>query len=322
MHNERNKKIAPLSFVLNLSAILYKTISLLLLKIKGFKPRKFPDIKIISINNLSFGGTGKSSAVLKIGEILEKQNIAFSIITRGYKSAAENTSVKVELTHTAAQVGDEAVMFKHRFKNKNIFSGKRKTLSIQQSINLQDKIIIIDDGFQSTNIEKNLNIMLFNQDHPFYYTRNFKFLIKDSDLILSYKKPLKLKLPKKTNSGIYNFRINSFKTRQQQLVDPGNKPILAFSALGDNQRFKESLADYNVIKFIAFPDHHKYTIKNLQALELRRQNIQADYLVCTVKDFAKISNLKTRNIPLLYVVNEICFDFDMEKFLRIFLDRN
>ena len=97
-----------LKYPLNVVSLTYKIISLLWLKIKSLYQKKYPEVYIISVDNLSFGGSGKTSIVIEIGETLQKRGIKFAIVTRGYKSKFEKKSLKARYEHSVEEIGDEA----------------------------------------------------------------------------------------------------------------------------------------------------------------------------------------------------------------------
>lgn len=292
-----------LIFLLNLVSIVFKTISLFNLKIKILNKKQYKAAFIISVDNLSFGGTGKTSLVIKIGEELKKRKIKFAIVTRGYLSKFENTSFLINSNQNSKEIGDEAKILKNRFPNQDIFIGKKRHISIKKAIENKNKIIILDDGFQSTDIYKNCSIMLLNPEHPYYYLRNFKFLIRKENFILLYSSSSKY--------GTYKFEHRNFYNQNGRVTNIKGTPLIGFSALGDNSRFKKSLSNFNLIGFRGYKDHFLYTQDVINDLNILRINKKADYLVCTEKDFVKLINLNLDDIPLIYSKNIIKFNFTL-----------
>ena len=310
MYTEGNSKINKLLvFLLNLISIKFKAISFINLKIKSLRKKRFQDVFIISVDNLSFGGTGKTSLVIEIGKCLEKRNIRFAIVTRGYKSKFEKTNTEVKLNHSFEQIGDEAKLLKEKFPAQDIFIGKNRIRSINRAISKKNKIIIIDDGFQSTNIQKDIKIMLINPNHPYYYLRNFKFLAKEEDLIIYYQK--KGGLAETPEYMMYDFEIENFCDRYGSIFDLKGSSITGFSALGDNLRFENDLKKYNLIQFHEFKDHHVFTENEIRSLNNLRIKHKADYLVCTEKDFIKIKDFELDDVPLIFSKNSIKFNVDL-----------
>ncbi len=294
------------------ASIIFKSVSLINLTLKSIHLKHWPEVFIISIDNLSFGGTGKTTLVNEIGNHLQNIGTRFAVVTRGYKSRFETTGIKVQPDHGAEDVGDEALLYRTHFPLRDIYVGKNRTASIRQAILDRNPVILLDDGFQTTQVYKDLKIMLYNPQHPYFYLRNFRFLMKKEDIALYYK-------PSPSDNAAsysYDFEPDGFCTGEGTPVNISRTrtKLVGFSALGDNLRFKESLNDYLLLEFTGFRDHHFYTGEDLAALENRRTALGADYLICTEKDFIKIKHLKL-SIPLIYAKNKIKFNFNLMEWI-------
>ncbi len=297
---------------LNLVSILFKTVSFINLKMKALRQKRYAGITIISIDNLSFGGAGKTSLVIRLGELLQGAGIPFAVVSRGYRSQYEKSGIAVEIHHSAAEVGDEAKLLKIRFPDRYIAIGRNRRESILKAAAGNNRVILLDDGFQSTDIYKDVGIMLFNPRHPYYYLRNFKFLMKEEDYIFVYEP--EAAAPGAGGgavSGFYRFERGNFYDTAGNIVEPKHSALFGFSALGDNTRFRSDLAGFNLVGFKSYRDHHAFTGKELRFLDERRKESQADYLVCTEKDYVKIMDLHFKNIPLIYVENVIKCSIDL-----------
>lgn len=289
------------------------------MKLKGLGKREYKEIKIISIDNLSFGGTGKTPMVLEIAGILKESGKKFSIVTRGYGSLSEKKGTIVKDHHTWKEIGDEVKMISEELPGVDIFTGRNRKKSIINSIRRGNKIVILDDGFQSTNIKKDLKIMMINPEHDYFYLRNFKFMASEEDIILYYKGEKSGKsgyhICKTGDHGYYSFEFTSFQTQEGLPADPGELPVYGFSALGDNDRFRSDLDELNLKGFKSFNDHHEYTPDDLKLLIREMKNVKAEFLICTYKDFIKISDLIKDGFPLIYVKNRIKCSFDLKGYV-------
>jgi len=269
------------------------------------------------VDNLAFGGTGKTPMVLEIATILKSIGIKFSIVSRGYGSISEKKGVLVNGDHTWQEIGDEVKMIFLEFPDVDIFTGSDRIKSLTKSTEMGNKVIILDDGFQSAGIKKDLKIMMINPNHKYYYLRNFKFLTCREDVILYLKGEREsnrvCKFSKRPDKGEYSFRFTSFQTSDGLPADPDKLPVFGFSALGDNERFKSDLGEKNLVGFKGFKDHHRYTKKDLYNLEKMMKVSGADFLICTYKDFVKISDLIIDGFPLIYVKNKIESDYDLKE---------
>jgi tetraacyldisaccharide 4'-kinase len=321
MDPARNQKKSVLVYLLNLFSVLYKTISLINLKLKSLHRVSFDKAVILSINSLSFGGTGKSPAIIHIGGILQREGIRFAVITRGYKSRAESGSVEVKSGDSPASVGDEPVMLKDHFPSMDIYAGRQRVVSILKAIKRNNQVIILDDGFQSTHIRRDIQIMLYHPGHPYYYLRNFRRLLRNEDLLFSFGGPLPGPVGGRKEDGIYHFKTGDCFRPDGKPFHPGKNPLLAFSGLADNRRFIHSLSGFQVADSTTFPDHHPFSQSDLDVLNRRRQEKGLAYLLCTYKDFVKVRRLDLTGIPLLYVTNRIVFRPRLDSILMKMLNR-
>ena len=117
----------------------------------------------ICIGNLSVGGSGKTSVVISIRKLLSKNYKNIFVLSRGYKSL--NKKPKIVSNHdTPREVGDEACV--HKIYGKICIARNRKEGAILCE-KLMSDLIILDDGFQSKNIKKDISIIVFESDRMF-----------------------------------------------------------------------------------------------------------------------------------------------------------
>lgn len=310
------------TYLLNGVSVIFKTLSWINLGLKSLRRRDYPDMLVISIDNLSFGGAGKTPLVMAILEHFQQRGITAAVVTRGYKSKFEDRGTAVEPHHDYRDVGDEAAMIKKRFPRQAVYVGKDRRASIERARADGRRIILLDDGLQSTHIGKDISILLMNPRHPYYFLRNFKFFMKREDYVLHYQPPDGESPPTAAGSGkasptaapitgTYHFTIDGFRDPSGRAADPGGAILLGFSALGDNDRFQRDLSAHNLMHFKGFGDHHSYTQSDLDHLENLRKEKKIDRLVCTEKDFIKLVHINLEEIPLIYSQNSIKFNVNL-----------
>jgi tetraacyldisaccharide 4'-kinase len=293
-------------------SLLFKAVSCLNLRIRALRSRSFPQQFSISVDSLSFGGTGKTPLVMAIGEALEARGARFALISRGYRSRHEKDGIRVQTGHSFQDVGDEALMLKARFPNQEVFIGRDRLRSIAAAAEAGIRILILDDGFQSSHIRKDLSIMLVNPAHPYFYLRHFRFLARRADHVLHYRPNGSAPAP--GNAG-YGFAITGFLDASGRRVETGDASLIAFSALGDNGRFARDMERFNLAAFRSFADHHAFSTEDLRSLEALRREKDAAWMVCTEKDFHKLQAIiapgagarqgDLQDIPLLTARNTI-----------------
>jgi tetraacyldisaccharide 4'-kinase len=260
---------------------------------------------------------------MAIGKAFEARGARFAVISRGYRSRFEKKGVRVGSGHSCRDVGDEALMLKTRFPGQEVFIGRDRLRSIAAAAASGVRILILDDGFQSSHIRKDFSIMLVNPNHPYYYLRHFPGLCRRADRVLAFR-------PAPQAQGAvpgYDFAITGFRDVHDRPVEIGADPLVAFSALGDNARFADDMGRFNLAAFRGFADHHAFTPEDLRALEALRREKGAAWLVCTEKDLGKLKPFLApgspagdrvsarrdglQGIPLLYARNEIQLPGDL-----------
>ena len=132
------KKPNLYSYLLLPFSIILSLVSKITSKPKSTNPK----IKTICIGNIYIGGTGKTSLVIKIKEILEKRNIKVCFIKKFYPN----------------QIDEQRLLD----KNGQLFTAKKRTKALDEAISQGYKIAIFDDGLQDTSIKYDLEIICFN----------------------------------------------------------------------------------------------------------------------------------------------------------------
>ena len=286
---------------------------------------------VISIGNISFGGTGKTPTVLYLCKMLQenkKKNIA--ILSRGYKRSTSGTvlvsSGNGPLKNWQA-VGDESYMMAQKTKNIPIVVDSNRYRGGKYLIkNFNSKIIILDDGFQHRSLSRNLDIVLINgytkpSDYSFLTTnliRETWISLKRADTIIFTKKnpnPLILKNIKAKKLMYINSTFKS-SILYPKGFDKKNKALL-LSGIGNPKSFEKLARSHGciIVGIKRFKDHYSYNKKSLLKIVQLAKNLKADYILTTEKDWVKIEPIKPN---FLFVVLKIELNlFEKEKMKNI-----
>ncbi|KKP24294.1 MAG: Tetraacyldisaccharide 4'-kinase [candidate division TM6 bacterium GW2011_GWF2_28_16] len=287
------------------------------------------NFKIISVGNISAGGTGKSVLVQYLVKILEK-NKKIAVISHGYKSEIEKTGKSFLVTNNINNnfseniclaspdiIGDEAYML---FKNLSvpIVVGKNRKKSCDllnmffNKFNNNLDIAILDDAYQKFLIEKDFEILLLDAKHPLengHCLPAGKLREKDYSradvIILTHADKLNLKqIEESKNKVSLNFNQNNIfcakhafdglYLNDKELINIekiNHKKILAFAGIGDFSSFKNSLINLNFdsLIFKEFVDHQDYLLKDIEALVLFYYSNNCEAIITTQKDWVKVS---------------------------------
>ena len=205
-------------------------------------------LPIISVGNVQVGGTGKTPFVIALSKQLIENNIKPLIITRGYK---RNTSHQIVLNdlkeHSAQEVGDEPYYIKQVLETVPIIIDHNKKNAVKVANQMQGiDCIILDDGFQSRYINKNLDIVLI--DH--YIDKQAMMLIPVGVLRepLSSLKRAHFTYTKGKKPLAFTYQLHKYQNNNKEIVESINfpEPFIAFCGIGNPKSFILELDNKNI----------------------------------------------------------------------------
>ncbi len=278
-------------------------------------------IPVISVGNITLGGTGKTPVVERLSRRFKEKGFNPGIITRGYKRTKDGTFPVDIKNDTAATVGDEAYMLAKR-THIPVIVGKDRLSAIECGMNdCMIDMAILDDGFQVRNLKKDADILILNgreslgrqELFPLGPYREPLQRVRSSDTILINKgEPDSATLY--FTQGIRKFRVSYTPTHlynvKKDLIAHYNflkgRRTLAFSGLGDNRSFFQLLRTIgaDVVHEMSYADHHRYTQFDLNRMEAVDD---IECIVTTEKDAVKLSGMEVPD-DLFYLSIEVRID--------------
>ena len=266
------------------------------------------DASVISIGNLTVGGTGKTPHVIWLAEQLQAEH-EIAIVSRGYGSEQNS-------------LNDEGMEIAHRLPDIIQVQNRKRILAAQQALaelkgsGGEQPLIIMDDGFQHRYLKRNLNIVLIDATNPFGHghllprglLREPLAAIRRADVaILTRSDSISPDEAASIQRQLQSLCAGLIWCETKLVVDglqdtSGNgKPIdsladehvLAFCGIGNPVGFRQLLEreGIDVIEMIEFPDHHSYSQPDLQGIYRRARELSCSAVVCTQKDMVKISRI-------------------------------
>ncbi len=268
------------------------------------------DTPIICFGNINVGGTGKSSTLLSLLTELIKVKPKLVILLRGYKGKIKYTH-KVDPSYdTALTVGDEALIYANSFKT---FISSNRPAAIKDIIDSENPdLIVLDDGFQDKRVKKNKNIILINGNRglgnslllPSGPLREIPSLaFKKTDIIILVGEDhtnFKFKYKNQIN------QIDLFKGKIVTINNGKDKNFLAFSGIGNNDSFFDTLEknNYNILKKLPFPDHYQYSRQDIEKI-INTSQRNGLIPITTEKDMIRIPPNLQNQIKYLKIKIEI-----------------
>lgn len=288
-----------------------------------------PTARVISVGNLTMGGTGKTPVLFELLDELQHRQIC--VLTRGYRSPWERSFYQLigEGPHPAAMT-DEALLLNSRFPAIPVLVGKNRHHSARMAEKrYQPEYLLLDDGFQYRRLSKDINLLLWDAMAeesearliPLGRLREPLWRLQAASAILLtrcesvaperiafWRQWLDLQAPGKA--------IIEVKTVCDGLFDWAGKPLtsqqhecLVFSAIGRPESLYRQLQSIGctISAKIEFRDHHRFTGEELQKIcdDAAARNLS---IICTEKDACKIPRdmaarmklmvLRIRTIPV------------------------
>lgn len=317
-------------FFLYLASLIYGLIVRLSSFVYNLKPYGL-NCRVISVGNITLGGTGKTSAVIFIAKYLKTQGRKVAILSRGYK----------RMTKT---IGDEPYMLKTVLKDVPVIVDADRIRSAKKAI--QDYMVdtvILDDGFQQWRIRKNLEIVAIDAASPF---GNGKLIpagilrepltaLKRADVFILTKADLN---PANQKTKDFLARINPDAIILESIHRPlgfykmdkpqegldidalRGKTVTLFSGIGDPDSFENLIKSLGIRIGLSFRfrDHHNYSQKDLGKIIKDSQEENIDTIITTEKDAARLYELRITNYKLRILVLRIELKIiqDEERFYR------
>ena len=275
-----------------------------------FRSEQLP-LHIISVGNLTVGGTGKTPFVLWLARLLYAQHHRVAILSRGYKGQNKGvTTVGTDgrVQATPEEVGDEAVMLARTFSGV-VLAGRdriRAARLAQETYGVE--VLILDDGFQYRRLGRSLDILLLDAQQKATWVlpagpfREPSTAIRRADLVVVTKgeavqpqqdyaasphireKPLFFANPRPTAL------IHSTHGEWQELplFLLAHKKVMVVSGVATPALFHRFVreADAEIIDMMVFPDHHVYTERDWQTIASSSR--ACDFVVTTEKDLVKL----------------------------------
>ena len=287
--------------------------------------------KVISVGNITLGGTGKTPFVILLAELFRSRQIPVAILSRGYKGSFSGPSGMVsdgrKTFLDARQAGDEPSLLARRLPGVPVFIGRERRLSGRAAVDrFQVQAVILDDGFQHLPLERDLNFLLLEARLPFgngwLFPRGVLreppgqagradaiILTKadQADNILILKDHLHRLAP---GCPIFAVRYAPVAVRdlfQEQILPLEvlrGKKILGFAGIGSPASFRRSLENLGaeIVGFQSFRDHYPYRPEDFQMLLQDAREGGAEAVVTTEKDSIRLEGFP-RGEPPLWVLS-------------------
>lgn len=268
----------------------------------GFFQTRRLEWPVVSVGNISAGGSGKTPFVIMLGEMLAQREFQCDVLSRGYRRRTQGV-LKVNANGSPDQYGDEPLLIARKLHCPVIVGEDRHAAGVQAERDYaraaENSIHVLDDGFQHRRLHRDFDVVLLNQEDladkllPLGRLREPLSSLHRADVVVVDSEfPLE-QVPKG------NFQV--WRVERHLEVPRLDVPMVAFCGVARPQRFFSELRKYglDVQEEIAFRDHHRYAINDVERLVGIQQRIKGASLVTTEKDAINLGVHLTTLRPLV-----------------------
>lgn len=346
------KSYAALLFFGRIFSPLYALLMRLraFLYLNNFLKRSKLSVPVVSVGNLTMGGTGKTPMVLFIAKLFADRYTT-AVVSRGYGGKARKeiniVSDGISIFLSSEEAGDEPRLLAESLPGVSVLTGSARVPTGKYAVEkLKAELVIMDDGFQHMALCRDCNLVLFSAAEllgngwvcpggplrePFYALRRADaFVITgvnpvNQNRVAEFVADLGKHFPEKpvflgkyTPTGLQNARGTEV-VAPERLTDLS---FLAFCGIAAPESFQNSLTEEGlaVKEFISFPDHHSFSKTDRDKIERLAVQSRCNALVTTAKDFVKLQALSF-HVPLWILKVELDMDAGFKEYLTEKLSR-
>ncbi len=306
-------------------------------------PSESFDMPVISVGNLSYGGTGKTPHIEYLVRLLEKE-FKTATLSRGYGRKSKGFVMANEFS-SFHEIGDEPLQYQQKFENIKVAVDecRRRGIKILHNSNHELDCILLDDAFQHRYVKPGLSILLtdfhklYVNDYPIPTgtLRERRKGAKRADIIIVTKtnsvlSPItkrriaNLIKPRKNQTLYFSHIKYGSKISLTNFTETPEKKkyntIILFTGIANSYPLQEHLRNFcSELIVLDFPDHHKYNEKDLEKIKTTYLDVfsKNKIIFTTEKDAMRLikTNLfeEIKDLPIFYIPIEIKFHLGGEK---------
>ena len=269
---------------------------------------------LISIGNITAGGTGKTPFTLLCLELLKQRYAHMVVVSRGYGRKTKGLIIVSDGQSSilsAVEGGDEPVMIAKKFPDIPVIVAEKRADGIKKAIDqFNPEVILLDDAFQHRRVERSCDIVLINgsrsleKEHllPLGDLRERIKNLKRADIVIINETHGRLsdkdvsRLNSVFKGPVFSCHFEPFMliNSDWQIVGPlqslQNEQILAFTAIADPGQFQAMLTanGLKINRLLSYPDHFAYDAKSFQEISAIAKKTGCTAIITTEKDLVKI----------------------------------
>ncbi len=305
---------------------------------------------VVSIGNVTVGGTGKTPAACFIAEWGLREGYRVAVLSRGYRGCYREEVLVVsdgsEVRAGPLEAGDEPYLMAKGLPGVPVLvSQKRRLAGAEARARFGTNFFVLDDGFQHLSLARDLNLVLIDARNPFgngrllpwgplrepvaQLERADAFIITRSQEVGS-RSELGRRLGRRFPSKAVFYSVHTptelvfpYRGERQDPHSLEGRRTVAFAGIGQPRAFRDTLLGLGaeLLHFRGFRDHHRFRRHEVQALIRERERLGADYLLTTEKDWVRLEHLGLHDPRLAYLRIRFSLLSGVDTFFGMIKDR-
>ncbi|MDQ5984384.1 MAG: Tetraacyldisaccharide 4'-kinase [Syntrophus sp. SKADARSKE-3] len=347
--------LPALAFLLYPAAMAYG--SIIRLRNKLYDRRALSTLRlpcpVISVGNITVGGTGKTPAVIMIARMLSDQGRRPAVLSRGYGGATRApvniASDGKSILMTPEDAGDEPVLMARKLPDIPVLTGPGRYFTGKAAIDrFGVDVLVLDDAFQHRKIHRDINILLLDSHSPVGNgltlpagpLREPLSALRRADIIIATGMTdglhpsaaipdiLKKEAPKRSVPVFHGSHcpvdlVWATSGESVPLDALQGRKILAFSGIARPDGFRRTIeaAGGRITSFLTYADHHAYTERDIYDINSAARRDEAEFIVTTEKDGVKLDRIPgfAERVLLLRIAMEL--PREQDKFIALVMSR-
>ena len=260
---------------------------------------------VVSVGNLSTGGSGKTPLVIAIAKALAARGVQVDVLSRGYGRSAKGAA-RVDPDGTAAEFGDEPLEIARATGVPVYVAAERYEAGLLAERAGGSGVHLLDDGFQHRQLARDVDILLLDSDDLADHLLPAGNL---REALQAAERAQVIAIPADDADAEKAMRARGWgglvwRLRRRMEVPNIDGAVAAFCGIARPARFFAGLemAGVNVAWRAAFGDHHLYSASDLKRIEAEARRVGAAAILTTVKDRARLgalaASLPIQTVPL------------------------
>ena len=296
---------------------------------RGGKSIERVGVPVVSVGNLTLGGTGKTPLVEWLARWFRQREVRVAIVSRGYGAEAGSRN-------------DEALELEQKLPDVPHVQNPDRVAAARLAIEeFESQVILLDDAFQHRRIHRDLNIVLLDALEPFGFEHVFPrgtlrepigglkranvIALSRADMVDAAERArIKSVAQRFAPQAIWLECQHAPQALQEadgqtaELSTLAGRPVAAFCGIGNPAGFRHTLGQsgFNVVELREFPDHHAYQRADVESLSTWADRLSVEAVLCTHKDLVKLGVSRLGNRPLWAVQIGLAITAGEEAFQR------